>query len=154
MQFGSYIYQMIYMGPAGWTVFISIVLALLGSCVWWSLQQPSAVPAPIAAAKPSRGRAHPDIDTPAQADPSLKPRSPAAKPPASPTDGVADGAGAEAAPSDDKLRPLHQQQQCLKIRSRGRMRGPKPLGQPASFSEQEAAAKAREGAARRAFRLI
>jgi hypothetical protein len=34
------------------------------------------------------------------------------------------------------------------------MRGPKPLGQPASFSEQEAAAKAREGAARRAFRLI
>ena len=143
MQFGSYFYQMLYMGPAGWAVFISTVLVLLGSCVWWSFQQPSSVPAPIAVAKPTRGRAQPYIDTPAQVDPSLKPRSPAAKPPASPTDGaaaeVANGAGAEAAPAEDKAAPAAAVPQDPLQRAHARAEASRTARK---LAEQEAAAKA------------
>ena len=143
MQFGSYFYQMLYMGPAGWAVFISTVLVLLGSCVWWSFQQPSAVPAPIAAAKPTRGRAQPYIDTPAQVDPSLKPRSPAAKPSASPTDGAADGAGAEAADkvaaAEGKAAPAAAVPQDPLQRAHARAEASRTARK---LAEQEAAAKA------------
>ena len=139
MQFGSYFYQMLYMGSAGWAVFISTVLVLLGSCVWWSFQQPSAVPAPIAAAKPTRGRAQPYIDTPAQADPSLKPRSPAAKPPASPTDGAADGAADKVAAAEDKAAPAAAVPQDPLQRAHARAEASRTARK---LAEQEAAAKA------------
>ena len=139
MQFGSYFYQMLYMGPAGWAVFISTVLVLLGSCVWWSFQQPSAVPAPIAAAKPTRGRAQPYIDTPAQVDPSLKPRSPAAKPPASPTDGAGAEAADKVAAAEGKAAPAAAVPQDPLQRAHARAEASRTARK---LAEQEAAAKA------------
>jgi len=93
MQFGSYLYQMLYMGPAGWAAFISTVLILLASCFWWSVQQPSAEPTPSARAKPI-GRS--------PAKPSPKPRAQAAKPATSPTN------GAESAPAEGEAATLPQ----------------------------------------------
>ena len=139
MQFGSYFYQMLYMGLAGWAVFISTVLVLLGSCVWWSFQQPSSVPAPIAAAKPTRGRAQPYIDTPAQVDPSPKPRSPAAKPPASPTDGAGAEAADKVAAAEGKAAPAAAVPQDPLQRAHARAEASRAARK---LAEQEAAAKA------------
>ena len=136
---------MLYMGPAGWAVFISTVLVLLASCIWWSVQQPSVVPAPIAAAKPiNRGQAQPYIDTPTQADPSLKPRSPAAKRPASPADGVkaeaADEVGAGAEVAEDEAAPAAVPQDPLQ-RAHARAEASR---RARKLEEQEAAAKAQK----------
>merc|ERR1711966_173924 len=133
------------MGPAGWAVFISTVLVLLASCIWWSVQQPSVVPAPIAAAKPiKQGQAQPYIDTPAQADPSLKPRSPTAKPPASPSDGVkaeaADEAAAGAEVAEDKAAPAAVPQDPLQ-RAHARADAARKARK---LEEQETAAKAQK----------